>query len=356
MNKKNICIVIVLSVLSIFAKFNINPIKTLKHDVKKLPIVYHKNYNINTWGIPVGHSFDPQKYGKIVVYLKSHTDLTINHFYKPTKIEDQELLKVHPKDYLESLKSSSVVARIIEMPFIGILPNFIVQRLLLNPMRYATRGTLVATRLAQQYGWAINLSGGYHHACADHGGGFCIFADIPLAGLDYLEKHPDHKVMIIDLDAHQGNGHEDITKDDEHFVIFDVYGKNNYPFAREHERLKDAIKYNFPLELYDNQGQKRVTDNLYLDLLEKELPKAIKKERPDFIIYNAGTDIYEEDPLGQMKITKEGIISRDELVFVLAKEHNIPIVMVLSGGYTKESASVIGESIVNLIAKMENEK
>ena len=205
----------------------------------------------------------------------------------------------------------------------------------------ATQGSLVGVDLAIQHGWAINLAGGYHHAKSDEGGGFCAYADIPLAVKKLVNKYHKKKILIIDLDAHQGNGHEAILCHNEHVAIFDVYNEDIYP---QDEPVKECITYNHPIV-------SGTTDKEYLDLLRVELPKAFDTSKPDFIIYNAGTDIYKHDPLGQLKISKKGIIKRDQMVFELAKKHNIPILMVLSGGYTKASAGIIADSIINLVNK-----
>lgn len=197
----------------------------------------------------------------------------------------------------------------------------------------------LGAQLALKDGWAINLSGGYHHAKRDSGGGFCVYADIPLAAVKILEQHPDHTIMIVDLDAHQGNGHESCLKDEPRVAIYDIYNKDIYP--RDIEARK-RINFNHPV--YTG-----IEDDAYLELLSSTLPAALDQVRPNLIIYNAGTDVFEEDQLGLMRISENGIIKRDELVFQYAHERNIPIVMVLSGGYTKKSAGIIGKSVHNIL-------
>lgn len=233
---------------------------------------------------------------------------------------------------------------------LGYLPNFIIQRRILNPMRLATAGTVLAVELALQRGWAINLAGGYHHAKPDNGEGFCFFADIPLAVKKQLEKGLK-RVLIVDLDAHQGNGYvtlfaqnlQTTAPDDLQYVkdsrvhIFDMYNSLIYPgdsFA------KQFITYDHPL--------RNPSSAKYLKILFDNLPAALEASRPDLLFYNAGTDIFEGDALGQLQVTAQGIVDRDEFVFRQAKERGIPIAMVLSGGYTPESARIIADSISNL--------
>ncbi len=312
-----------------------------KQTAQKLPLVYHNDYNIGFFGLENLHPFDSKKYGKIYNYLIDKVGIGKNQFYKPEEVTDEELRKVHSSAYLKTLHdfASKTFAQISEVPLLRFLPNFIIRKKALKPMRLATGGTIKATELAGEHGWAINLSGGYHHAKRDKGGGFSVYADIPLAAHNVLEKDPNTKIMIVDLDAHQGNGNEAILGPDKRITIFDVYGATIYP--QDHQ-VKKYIRFNYPVH-------SNIRDNEYLEIIKKNLPMAIDIVKPDLIIYNAGTDIFEKDPLGQMGISKDGIKQRDEFVFSQALSRNIPIVMVLSGGYTKESAGIISRSIENLI-------
>jgi histone deacetylase 11 len=305
----------------------------------KVPIIYTEQYNISFFGLEKLHPFDGAKYGKVYRYLLQKLGFQPQQFYTPSKVSDKDLRTVHTDAYLESLTSSSAIARIAEFPSMAVVPNYLLQRILLDPMRYGTGGTILGIELAIEHGWAINLCGGYHHAKADSGGGFCFFADIPIAVYRLHEKHRDLKVLIVDLDAHQGNGLESIFKNDPRIDIFDVYNMEIYPGDWASARF---IDYPFPVK-------SMITDQAYLELLRNELGKAIHQTKPGMIIYNAGSDIYEKDPLGAMSISDVGIIQRDEIVFRFAIENKIPILMVLSGGYTSRSALIIGRSIENIL-------
>lgn len=291
-------------------------------------------------GVQRLHPFDSEKFGKIKRYLMTHAGLEPSSFVRPDQaISEAELLIVHTKAYLESLKKSSTVARIAELKLLAFSPNLLLRKFFLAPMRYATFGTIKASELALERGWAINLSGGYHHAKRVDGDGFCFYADIPLAIRKLREKNNSLKALVIDLDAHQGNGIEDYFKDDKNSFIMDVYNREIYP---EDEPMKAHIDFHFPVA--SGTG-----DNDYLSLLETNVPHAIRSSGPDIIFYNAGTDILDGDPLGKMNITDNGIVKRDEIVFKAAMDAKIPIVMVLSGGYTKRSGFVIGRSVTNLL-------
>lgn len=314
--------------------------------VEKLPIVYSSNYTVGTgWRIIDAtlnklHPFDLAKYAKVHKDLMHRLNLTPEHFHTPQKpVSDETLHTVHTPEYIASLQDSTVVAQVAEVYPLSSVPNRILQRILLNPMRYATAGTIQATELALEQGWAINNAGGYHHAKPHGGEGFCYFNDLALAVKKVQEKNPDAKVMIIDLDAHQGNGTSKCTENNPNVFIVDAYNNSIYYPA---EKNQTKVDVRIPLKSYTQ-------DNEYLDKLDDALDEAQKQFKPDFIIYNAGTDIYEGDRLGQLSVSKEGIIKRDARVFEFAKQQGSPIMMVLSGGYTQESAGIVSDSIVNLI-------
>jgi len=319
----------------------------LSHSPSQLPLVFHKEYDISFGFLDKLHPFDAQKYGKVAKHLIEHVGIDPNQFHTPDIISDSDLLKVHTQDYVDSLSYSSTIADISEVWPLRLVPNFILQSYLLTPMKYATGGTVLATQLALKHGWAINLSGGYHHAKSECGGGFCVFADIPLAIKIAHEANPNLKVLIVDLDAHQGNGHEMICGPDKRIAIFDVYNALIYP---NDEEAKKYITFNHPI-----RRLRGIHDEEYLELLRTHLPQAIAQFQPGLIVYNAGTDVFEHDPLGGMKITAQGIVQRDELVFRFAQEKNVPVVMVLSGGYTQQSAMIIAQSVENILKNVVNQ-
>lgn len=308
---------------------------------QKVPIIFHKRYDISFWGMEKLHPFDSCKYGKVANFLINSCDIDSERMYEPEMVSDADLLTVHTQEYLNRLNDPAYASRIAEVAPLAWISAKSLQSRLYEPMRYATGGTMLACKLSLTYGWAVNLSGGYHHAKANSGEGFCFFADIPIAVNKLWNQKPNLKVMVIDLDAHQGNGVESIFKDDKRVAVFDVYNSKIYPNDYE---VKKYIKYNFPLN-------SNVWDSEYLALISRHLPKALNEFKPDLIIYNAGTDIFEEDPLGNFKVSAEGIIERDSIVFDMALERNIPITMVLSGGYSTESAKIIGDSLQNILKK-----
>lgn len=309
----------------------------------KLPIVFHPRYDIGLFGLEKLHPFDSKKYGKVFKLLRAAGILANANWHAPKeKASDELLLKVHTSKYLESLNQSKVIAGIAEMSFLKAFPVFLLRQSLLNPMKYATAGTVLAAELAMEFGWAINLSGGYHHAKSDGASGFCFFADINLAAKRFFEMKPEaKKLMVLDLDAHQGNGFEDIFGNDPKVDIYDLYNGAIYPndsYAAQFIRYKHAVK-------------NHTSESTYMEILKTTLFKAIDESQPEFLIYNAGSDIYSKDALGGFQVSYEGIVARDEMVFQICRTAKIPIVMVLSGGYHPDSSKIIGSSIENLWKK-----
>ncbi|XP_051151289.1 histone deacetylase 2, partial [Andrographis paniculata] len=310
-------------------------------DNSKVPLIYSSSYDIAFLGIEKMHPFDSSKWGRICHFLI--TDLVLNKkdIIEPLEAKKEDLLVVHSEAYLNSLKSSLNVATIVEVPPVSLLPNCLVDKHVLHPFRKQVGGTILAAKLAKERGWAINVGGGFHHCSAKKGGGFCAYADISLCIHFAFIRLNISRVMIIDLDAHQGNGHEKDFSDDRRVYILDMYNPNIYPFDYEARR-------------YINQEVEVVSGtstNEYLSKLDEALTVAAGAFDPELIIYNAGTDILDGDPLGRLQISPNGISTRDEKVFMFARERNIPIIMLTSGGYMKSSARVIADSIANLSRK-----
>lgn len=174
------------------------------------------------------------------------TQIVQGSFYEPEEISPAELLKVHTPKYLKSLKWSLNVAKIAEIPILLFTPNCCVQRGYLRPMRFQTAGSIMAGKLALEYGWAINLGGGFHHCCSYKGGGFCPYADITLLiQRIFAEERHIENIMIVDLDAHQGNGHERDFMNNSFVYIMDMYNFRIYPKDQE---AKLAIRYAVELQ------------------------------------------------------------------------------------------------------------
>lgn len=326
---------------------------------KKKHFVYHPGYDISFLGLEKLHPFDTCKYSKIASQLVDENVVeSWQDFHQPKEVNPAYLTdRIHAGKYIAKLncqtsKRFSVISGAASQDIpLHWVPNWLIDWIALKPMRLATQGTVEAMELALKNQWAINLSGGYHHAKyqGGHPGGFCVYNDAALAAHEAITKHGLKKILIVDLDAHQGNGNEDIFTRGifkGKVTVLDMYNAQAYPTEeKERKRITQNQQwYSIPAE--------GMNDKEYLSLLEKTLYEAIFSCYPDLIIYNAGTDIYEKDPLGKMKITAQGIKNRDKYVFEQAKKYKIPIVMMLSGGYTAESAKIIASSIREIFLAM----
>ncbi|KAK4366278.1 hypothetical protein RND71_014158 [Anisodus tanguticus] len=265
----------------------------------------------------IQHPFDSSKWGRICRFLTKEGIMDQKHVVEPVEATKDDLLVVHSESYLKSLNSSLNVSMIVEVPPVAMLPNCLVQKKVLHPFRKQVGGTILAAKLAKERGWAINIGGGFHH-CTPHGNS-CLMCDCTL----------------------EGNGHEMDFSEDRRVFILDMYNPGIYPLDFEARRYID-------LGVEVKSGT--ATDE-YLNKLDHALEVAEKKFDPELVIYNAGTDILDGDPLGRLKISPDGIASRDEKVFRFARERNIPLIMLTSGGYMKSSAKVIADSIINLSNK-----
>ena len=223
------------------------------------------------------------------------------------------------------------------------LPYFLIDRIVLQPMRWATAGTIMAAEMAQSTDVCVNMSGGYHHASEQRGEGFCLFSDVGVAVALLRKKHLlslSDNVAIIDLDAHQGNGFERVFMQDTSVHIFDMYNGDIYP---NDGYAKTAIQADIPLPMGSE-------DNVYLNTLKAKLPDFLDKCKPvKLAFYNAGSDILSGDPLGGFDVSAQAVVARDVYVFKELIKRNIPFVMLLSGGYTKTSYEIIADSVTELI-------
>ncbi|XP_066323298.1 histone deacetylase 2-like, partial [Miscanthus floridulus] len=322
----------------------------------KAPVVYSPAYDIEFNGIEKQHPFDSAKWGRVRNFLVDAGLLQDDRIIEPLEASEDDLLVVHSESYLSSLKSSAKVARIVEIsllqtkllghsfcssvPAVALLPNLLVQQKLLYPFRKQVGGSILSAKLALERGWAINIGGGFHHCSAEEGGGFCAYADISLCIHFAFVRLNISRVMIIDLDAHQGNGHEKDFGSDGRVYTLDMYYSGIYPFDHVAKYIDQKVELDSGTKTED-----------YLEILDKALKVAESRFQPQLILYNAGTDILDGDPLGSLKVSPEGVITRDEKVFRFAKDQSIPLLMLTSGGYMKSSARVIADSIVNISNK-----
>ena len=305
-----------------------------------VPLVYHRRYNITAFGLERLHPFDTRKYRRIHDALIARGLRRPDEFVRPRPVARRDLLKVHTPEYLKSLASARVLADILSVPAARRLPGWLLDWRVLLPMRYAAGGTVLACRLALDRGVAINLGGGFHHASAGRGEGSCVYADSAVAAAVLHEEGPARKVLVVDLDAHQGNGTASVFRAWPWAMILDIYEDDLYPSFKEPE--------DFPVPV--SAGMSGIE---YLKLVRASVPEALDSVRPDLVIYNAGSDPYVDDPLARLQLTRAELAERDLLVVTLARERGIPVAMVLSGGYSRESWRVHADAIVGILTRFD---
>ena len=276
-----------------------------------LPVVNHEDYFAK---IGDDHKFPINKFGELANYLIKNK--IVKKFHKPYPCSDETLKRAHSEKYIKDIKNKTLDESGVKK--IGFpLVDSVVQRSLV-----ATGGTVLAAKLAISNRLACNTAGGSHHATFDSGAGYCVFNDVAVAAQYLLDRGLAKKILIVDLDVHQGNGNSDIFKNNKSVFTFSMHSKSNYP-------AKKSIS-DLDVELEDN-----IKDVEYINSLKSCLDQ-LNKEKFDFVFYIAGVDIHFNDRLGKLKISDEGIKSRDEIVIENFFSKNIPLCGVLGGGYNKD--------------------
>ena len=276
-----------------------------------LSVVNHQDYFAK---IGDDHKFPINKFGELANYLIKKK--IVKKFHKPYPCSEETLKRAHSEKYIKDVKNKTLDQGTIKK--IGFpLVDSVVQRSLV-----ATGGTVLASKLAINYGISCNTAGGSHHASYNGGAGYCVFNDVAVASYYLLNRGLANKILIIDLDVHQGNGNSDIFKDNRSVFTFSMHSKTNYPAKKS--------KSDLDVELEDN-----IEDADYIKTLKYYLNE-LNQENFDFVFYIAGVDIHFNDRLGKLKISDEGIKIRDELVVENFFTRRIPFCGVLGGGYNKD--------------------
>lgn len=306
----------------------------------KLPVIYHPKYSFG-WSM---HGYDRCKSTNVKNMLVKNGLLKESQIQRPEPVTDEELALIHSDNYLKTLKDKNTLSKIFYMECMNswYLPRFVSEYAFVTPSKYHAGGTILAGKQALEHGWAINLGGGAHHASAESGQGFCMFADLSISIKQMRRDNTDIKnIMIIDLDAHQGNGHERDFLDDPGIFTIDFYTYMGEDFYPNDTVAMQKIDFDCKLKPLTEEAE-------YLGKLKDAFKHAGTAFKPDIIYYVAGTDVLAEDKIGAQAMTAAGVIKRDEMVFDFAFEQQTPITMVFGGGYQKNNASVIAGSIENL--------
>ena len=283
------------------------------------PIAYHPIFR---HPLPEGHRFPMLKYELLHQQLLYEGTVSETDFFSPESASLDTVCNVHQKEYVDQLVNLTLEARAARK--IGFpLSAPLVER----ELRIA-QGTITGAEKALETGIAFNIAGGTHHAYSDHGEAFCLLNDQAIAAQHLLDQQLAHKILILDLDVHQGNGTAAIFQENTDVFTFSVHGKTNYPFKKETSDLDIALA----------DG---TTDTEYLTIVSRVLPQLIATEKPDFIFYLSGVDILASDKLGKLGCTIEGSRKRDEIVFSRCKAAGIPVQCSMGGGYSPDIKTII---------------
>ena len=275
-----------------------------------LTVVWSPRYEVDIGA----HVFPTLKYGLVRDRVLERGVVTPGDFVEPEAATDECLQRVHTATYLRKIRNdafSQAERRQLEVPFSAELAN---------AMRVCCGGTLLTARRALQERVAVHLGGGFHHAFAAHGEGFCLLNDVAAAVATLLAEGSVASVAVVDLDVHHGNGTAAIFASDPRVFTFSMHQDNNYP-AQKPPSDRDV-----PLDDY-------TPDGLYLELLAEHLPVALDESGAELVMYLAGADPYGEDQLGGLALTLEGLRTRDRMVYEACAVRSVPVAVTLAGGY-----------------------
>lgn len=282
-------------------------------------IAYHPLY---AHPLPEGHRFPMLKYELIPAQLLHEGVITADNLFAPELLSEENVLLSHDPGYWAQLRDLTLSER--EQRRIGFPLN---AQLLERELRIA-RGTIDGAMYARQYGLAFNVAGGTHHAGSNWGEGFCLLNDQAIAA-NYLIANKIYKrILIIDLDVHQGNGTAEILEKQPRVFTFSMHGEKNFPFRKEISDLDIGL----------DEG---VTDEAYLSILQEALPQLYERHQPEFVFYLSGVDVLSTDKLGKLALSKAGCKERDRMVFQFCKDHSLPVQVSMGGGYSPEIRDIV---------------
>ena len=278
-----------------------------------LPIVNHPDYVAQ---IGDDHRFPIKKFGALFDLLKKDKILHKDNLHIPEPANYLDLTKAHHEEYIKKIDELSLSKEEERKLGFPMVPS--VKR----RSYMATGGTVLSAELALKHKLACNTAGGSHHAFPNSGNGYCVFNDVAVAAYNLLDKHQVKKILIFDLDVHQGDGTAKIFENNEKVYTLSIHSKKNYPLIKQ--------KSDQDIEVEDD-----ITDDEYLNTVSKSL-EIVNKMNFDFVFYVAGVDIHKNDKLGKLNISTEGIVEREKMVIKNFYKNNVPLCGVLGGGYNKD--------------------
>ena len=284
-----------------------------------IPIAFDPIYVLP---LPENHRFPMEKYDLLPKQLVHEGTCDPKDFFSPLAVDDQIVKVIHQKEYVDRLKHMKL--DLSEVRKIG----FPISQQLVEREFIIAGGTIEGALKSLESGISFNIAGGTHHAHSSHGEAFCMLNDQAISARYLLDHQHAKKVLIIDLDVHQGNGTAEIFKKEERVFTFSMHGKKNYPFKKENS--------DWDIALEDDTG-----DELYLNLLNDTLPRLFERADPDFVFYLSGVDVVDTDRLGRLGLSIEGCKKRDEQVLKFCHKRSLPLQCSMGGGYSKDIKLII---------------
>ena len=295
------------------------------------PVFYSEQYH---YLLPEQHRFPIDKYVLTKEQLVHRGVIAEEQLQDPGLVDESAILLVHTAAYWEQVNTLSLPPRMVKR--IG-LPNTEVS---VNRARRSVAATLAAARAALKGGIGMNLAGGTHHAYPAHGEGFSTLNDIAISARQLMHEGTLGRVLIIDLDVHQGNGNAFVFREDPRVFTFSMHGKDNYPLKKEKSDLDIAL---------DSGTQ----DEAYLEALSKTLPSLFVQHNPDIVFYQSGVDVLATDKLGKLTLTKAGCLKRDRMVFEHCHRYGVAVASCMGGGYSVRIADIVDAHCNTFVAANE---
>ena len=273
------------------------------------------------------HGFVLRKPSEIRDRLIASAVVAKDAFEAPEAVSEDDLRRVHSGALIESLHASSEIARAIELPEAALLPAFVLRRAVVLPQLVAAGGTCAALRAAAAGEWAANLSGGFHHARRDLAHGFCLVADVAIAVARLREEGRMRQTAIVDLDLHQGDGNASLFAGVDDVFTLSIHEQDLFPIPK----MRSDLDVGLPAGTADAE---------YIRAIDGALVEVAERFEPEILVYVAGSDPYENDPLGSLRVSREALLERDRRVASFAASHGCGLVALPAGGYTDESPAI----------------
>ncbi|PZW43898.1 acetoin utilization deacetylase AcuC-like enzyme [Mesonia algae] len=284
-----------------------------------LKIAFHPSY---IHPLPAKHRFPMEKYELLPQQLLYEGTCEPDNFFEPEILNDKYILAVHDAEYYYDFLNLKLTQKEIRRT------GFPLSRSLVERERLIAGGTVQAALYALEHGAAMNIAGGTHHAYTDRGEGFCMLNDQAIAAQYLLDKGLAKKILIVDLDVHQGNGTAEIFQNNPAVFTFSMHGEKNYPFRKEKSDLDIGLPNG-------------TNDEAYLAKLKEILPNLLEKVKPDFVFYLSGVDVLATDKLGKLSLSIDGCKERDRFVLQNVRDKNLPIQISMGGGYSEEIKHIV---------------